>query len=170
MADRQPPAVVLLRGDDASGMATMLAGLLEENLRDFPSRRRVAELVRGTVVLTAADRGLSVTLRFVSGAVQVGDGPTPGAPEVAGPWLTMTKLCSGQVSPVRAWRNGELRLDNVLRAPTAAAASFVLSVPSSFYGEVKPVRRAIIIGSFVMAALLAVVAAVSARRRHARGR
>lgn len=151
-------------------MAAMLGGLLEENLRDFPSRRRVADRVRGEVVITAADRNLSVTLSFQPGLVQVRDGTVVGAPRVAGPWLTMTKLCSGQISPVHAWRAGELRLDNPRRAPRAAAASFVLSVPSTFYGDTSPMRRSLSIAVVLLASALVVVASARVRRRRLRGR
>jgi hypothetical protein len=144
-------------------MATMLGGLLEQNVQDFQSRRRVATAVRGAVVFVAADREQSVTVDFGGAQIQVRDGGTAGAPTVSGPWLTMTKLCSGQVSPVRAWRSGELRLENPRRAPVAAAASFVLSVPPSFYGEPSPARRAV--PPVVLGLVLVVGLTVIVRRR-----
>lgn len=133
--------VVIADEDDASGMATMLGGLLGDNLRDFPSRARVARMLRGPVVLTASDRGVSVTLEFRSGRVEVRDGSEPGAPEVAGPWLMMTKLCSGLMSPIAAVRSGEVGLHHVARAPLAAGAGFVLSVPPSFYEADDPAAQ-----------------------------
>ena len=150
--------------DDASGMARMLGGLLEENVRDFPTRRSAAALVRGSVVFIAADRGQAVTVHFQGGHIQVADGDRPGAPAVAGPWLTMTKLCSGQVSPVAALRSGELHLENRRRAVVAAAASFVLSVPPSFYGE--PSRTKRVVPVVVGLALLLGAAAIIRARRH----
>lgn len=157
--------MVLVGGDDASGMAVMLGGLLEDNMRDFASRARVAYRARGDVVLTAADRDVSVTLSFQPGRVEIRDGSTPGAPVVAGPWLAMTKLCSGQLSPIKAWREGELSLENPRRAPAAAAAGFVLSVPQSFYGE-SHLRRNVTIASVAAAGALGILTvAVIARRR-----
>ncbi len=161
------PEVVLVEGDDASGMAVMLGGLLEDNMRDFASRARVAARARGDVVLTAADRGVSVTLSFRRGRVEIRDGVAAGAPVVSGPWLAMTKLCSGQLSPVRAWREGELSLQNPRRAQAAAAAGFVLSVPSSFYGE-SHLRRNVTIASVGFAGAFGILAVVVIARRRAR--
>lgn len=124
--------VELPDGDRASGLASMIADLLEANRRDFRLRRWVAGRLRGPVVFTASDRDVSVTLWFDRGAVTVVDGAAVGAPSVAGPWLTMTRVCSGRCSPARAWRDGELALAGSGGA-RAAAAAFVLSVPSSFY-------------------------------------
>lgn len=130
------PAVVLVDGDRASGMSTMLADLLTSNLRDFGARRRAAALARGRVVMTASDRDISVTLRFRSGVVEISNGSHPTAPEIAAPWLTMAKICSGLVSPRSAWKEGELRVARMVRSPiAAAAASFVLSVPAEFYAD-----------------------------------
>lgn len=130
---RDAPAVVLSDGDESSGLATMLAELLEANLRDFRGRRRVATLVRGDVVLTAADRAMSVTLSFGPDVIAVRDGAEPGAAEVAAPWLSMARVCSGTVSPFTAWRAGELEVHRLRGTPIIAGASFVLSVPRSFY-------------------------------------
>ena len=88
----QTPAVLLEAADQASGMAQMLGGLLEDNLRDYPIRARVASRTRGKVVLTASDRDLSVTLTFGDGQVVVSDGAADGAPLLAGPWLELAKL------------------------------------------------------------------------------
>lgn len=130
-----PPSVVLRDGDDASGMAYMLGGLLEDNLRDFPSRARVARVLRGPVVMTASDRDMSVTIEFMRGQIELRDGADVGATVISGPWLAMTKLCSGQKSPVAAFREGDVRITRYRGAPIAAGAGFVLSVPTSFYEE-----------------------------------
>lgn len=130
-----PPSVVLRDGDDASGMAYMLGGLLEDNLHDFPSRARVARVLRGPVVMTASDRDMSVTIEFMRGQIELRDGADVGATVISGPWLAMTKLCSGQKSPVAAFREGDVRITRYRGAPIAAGAGFVLSVPTSFYEE-----------------------------------
>lgn len=135
-APASAPVVVLADGDDASGMAAMLAGLLESNVRDFPSRRRVASRVRGDVVFDTVDRDATVTVSFGSEVIEVRDGAAPGAPVIAAPWLAMAKVCSGTMSPWAAWRGGELKVANLHRAPIAAAASsWAMSVPASFYED-----------------------------------
>lgn len=157
------PEVLLAPGDEASGMASMLSGLLTENLRDFRTRAWVAGRLRGEVVLSASDRGFSVTISFRPGVVEVTDGVADAAPVISGPWLTMAKLCSGQVSPLRAWRDDELRIERWRGVAKAAAAGFVLSVPASFYGESS--AQVVTIGSVGLVATAAIVIVIAARRR-----
>ncbi len=129
------PPVVLRDGDDASGMALMIAGLLEDNLRDFPGRARVAARTRGSVVLTASDRDVSITVTFGSGGVEIADGARPGVAAMSGPWLTMSRVCSGRITPWRAIRDRELALGWGRSVWALPAAGFVLSVPASFYED-----------------------------------
>jgi hypothetical protein len=162
------PTVTLADGDDASGMAVMLGGLLEDNLRDYPARARVTKLARGEVVLTASDRDISVTLSFRGGEVVVANGTTEGAAVLAGPWLEMAKLCSGQVNPVKAVASRDLSIRPSARLDAVAAAGYALSVPASFYGDEEAMaqqRRQVVIA---VAATVAVVVGV-AYLRHRRG-
>ncbi|MCB1267013.1 MAG: hypothetical protein KDB19_02745 [Microthrixaceae bacterium] len=129
------PPVVLRDGDDASGMAVMIAGLLEDNLRDFPGRARVAARTRGSVVLTASDRDVSITVTFGSDGVEIADGARPGVAAMSGPWLTMSRVCSGRNTPWRAIRERELALGWGRSVWALPAAGFVLSVPASFYED-----------------------------------
>ncbi|HNO46820.1 MAG TPA: hypothetical protein PKI79_15110, partial [Microthrixaceae bacterium] len=129
------PPVVLRDGDDASGMAVMIAGLLEDNLRDFPGRARVAARTRGSVVLTASDRDVSITVTFGSDGVEIADGARPGVAAMSGPWLTMSRVCSGRITPWRAIRDRELALGWGRSVWALPAAGFVLSVPASFYED-----------------------------------
>ncbi|HMU80222.1 MAG TPA: hypothetical protein PKC57_08185 [Microthrixaceae bacterium] len=129
------PPVVLRDGDDASGMAVMIAGLLEDNLRDFPGRARVAARTRGSVVLTASDRDVSITVTFGSDGVEIADGARPGVAAMSGPWLTMSRVCSGRNTPWRAIRERELALGGGRSVWALPAAGFVLSVPASFYED-----------------------------------
>lgn len=129
------PSVVLRDGDDASGMAVMIAGLLEDNLRDFPGRARVAARTRGSVVLTASDRDVSITVTFGSDGVEIADGARPGVAAMSGPWLTMSRVCSGRITPWRAIRDRELALGWGRSVWALPAAGFVLSVPASFYED-----------------------------------
>jgi len=128
-----PPEVVRVGRDDASGFASMIADLLEQNIEDFPLRARVAGLVRGAVVLTASDQDLSVTLRFGPGRVLVGDGAEVGAPTLAGTWLAMAQVCSGRISPLVAARARTLRITPGSNPIALAGAAFAMSVPPSTY-------------------------------------
>ncbi len=162
------PDVVLPAGDDASGMATMLAELLRDNVKDFPGRARAARITRGSVVMTAADRDRSVTLRFLPGRVEVTDGADERAPAIVGPWLEMTKLCSGHVSPAKAILSGDLAVRRPW-GPAVAGAGYALSVPRSYYGESRELHAwqvALVAGAGIGAiGVLAVV--LGARHRSA---
>ena len=135
------PQVVRAAGDEASGLASMIADLLEQNIGDFPLRARAVALTRGDVVLTASDQGLSVTLQFGEGRVIVRDGAVPGAPALAGTWLEMAKVCSGQISTLAAVRERAIRVTPGHNPLALAGAGFALSVPPSFY-EDDAARRA----------------------------
>lgn len=171
------PEVVLVDGDDASGLASMLADLMTDNLRDFPGRARVAARARGSVVMRAADHDLDVTLTFLPGRVEIRDGAAEGTATVAGPWLAMAQLCSGQTSPLAAWRSHDLELTRGRGLTTAAAAGYVLSVPASFYEQADgtttetgaSIRRTVTIVALSVGAGVAVagVAIVIRRRRRA---
>lgn len=159
------PTVRLLGGDDSSGMATMLAGLLEDNVRDFPMRGRVASVARGDVVLRASDRDLAVTLSFGPGEVTVADGAAPGAPVLAGPWMEMTRLCSGQASPVAAIARGDVKVVRGRRMAVVPAVSFVCSVPASFYGDTSQRRRRLVVAAAAVVVVGMVLAARGGSRR-----
>ena len=183
------PPVVLRDGDDASGMAVMIAGLLEDNLRDFPGRARVAARTRGSVVLTASDRDLSITVTFGSDGVEIADGARPGVAAMSGPWLTMSRVCSGRITPWRAIRDRELALGWGRSVWALPAAGFVLSVPASFYEDAsvgsagagdgagagrgsaadrRVVAVAVVAGATVVVAGSVLVARASRRRRRRR--
>ena len=66
-----------LDGDDPSGLAELLAGLLEQNLAREPAR--AAHLRPSLVVLAAPDAGVAVTVRLAPGSVHVADGVAPDA-------------------------------------------------------------------------------------------
>lgn len=182
MSTHNAPEVVLVDGDEASGMASMLAGLLADNVRDFPGRARVAARARGSVVLRAADRKVDVTLSFDKGRVEVRNGAESGVTIVAGPWLAMARLCSGQLSPVKAVRGGELEITPGRHLPAAAVAGYVLSVPESFYEQAggeggskpgaMPSRTTLIavgVGGVVVIGVTAILISRRRRRRRRQG-
>ena len=68
---------VTLVGPEPSGLASMLAELIEQNLARDPDRRR---LLRPSVaVLEATDADVTVHLRIGDGRVRIGDGDVPDA-------------------------------------------------------------------------------------------
>lgn len=168
------PNVIFADGDDASGMAMMLGGLLEENLRDYPGRARVTSLARGDVVLTASDRDVSVTLSLKGNEVVVANGKLEGAAVLAGPWLEMAKLCSGQANPFSAVARRELTIEFGGRLDAMAAAGYALSIPSSFYQDDDEAEasqkhhRRVAIAVVAVTGTVVVVGLVRRRRRRAR--
>lgn len=61
-----------LDGDDPSGLAELVAGLLEQNLAREPAR--AAHLRPSVVALVAPDAEVAVTVRLAPGSVRVADG------------------------------------------------------------------------------------------------
>lgn len=154
------PAVRLAAGEDASGMAVMLGDLLSDNLRDYPTRARVARAVRGPVVMTAADHDRSITVDFRGNEIVIEEGSTPGAASMAGPWLDLAAICSGGLSPLQAMREKRIEVDNMRRADLLAAAGYVMSVPASYYRdeeENERIRRRRITIIVVIVVILVVV-------------
>jgi hypothetical protein len=120
--------------EDASGLARMVASLLEDNVRDFRTRAVAARCARGEVVLRASDSDTAITLSFRPGQVVVEEGTRAGAATVEGEWIHMAALCSGQRSVLAALAAGELRIRPGHGLGAAAGAGLALSVPPSFYG------------------------------------
>ena len=73
-------ATVSYTDEEPNGLATMLGGLIEANLRDHPNRERL--LKPAVIALTAPDAGVSVTLRMAPGRVEVSNG-VRGRPHLA---------------------------------------------------------------------------------------
>jgi hypothetical protein len=68
---------VTVVGSESSGLATLLAELIEQNLARDPFRRR---LLRPCVaVLEAPDADVTVHVRIDAGAARIGDGDVPDA-------------------------------------------------------------------------------------------
>ncbi|CAN5659751.1 hypothetical protein BH18ACT17_BH18ACT17_07490 [soil metagenome] len=65
-------ARIEVEGWAPSGLAEMLAGLLEQNLAREP--RRAAHLKPSMVVLVVPDAGVAVTVRVARGEVRIADG------------------------------------------------------------------------------------------------
>ena len=68
---------VSVAGEEPSGLASMLAELIEANLATDPDR--VALLRPSVVVLDAPDAEVTVYLRIAPDAVRIGDGDVPDA-------------------------------------------------------------------------------------------
>ena len=63
--------------DEPSGFASMVGGLIDQNLERDPTRRRL--LRTSSATLTVPDAGVAVTVRTSPSGVEVRDGEDPGA-------------------------------------------------------------------------------------------
>jgi hypothetical protein len=66
--------------DEPSGLATMVGGLIDQNLERDPTRRRLLRPSMATI--TVPDAGVAITVLTSSGGVEVRDGADP-SPHVA---------------------------------------------------------------------------------------
>ncbi len=160
-----PPTITVVGGEEASGFASMLAEVLAANVADYRGRAWAASRASGSVVLAASDRDVAVTITFGRSDITIADGSIPGIPFLAGPWLTMADLCSGEVSPVRAIVRRELHVGPTTRLDTLAAAGFVLSVPASYYGKSRDRGKILGIAAVATGLVALVVIATRAARR-----
>ena len=68
---------VVFDAEDPSGLASMVGGLIQQNLARDPARLR---LLRPSIAsITAADAGVSITITTTPGRVEVGEGSDPSA-------------------------------------------------------------------------------------------
>lgn len=108
---------VTLEGDDPSGLAELVAGLLSQHLAREPARATLLD--SSVVVLSMPDAGVAVTVRLEPGRVRVADGVAPGAHlrVVASAdrvlALAAAPLRAGLPDPLR--REGRAALADVLR-------------------------------------------------------
>jgi hypothetical protein len=63
---------VVYRDDEPSGLATMVGGLIEQNIERDPSRRRL--LRPAMTSITVPDVGIAITVRTGAGDVEIRDG------------------------------------------------------------------------------------------------
>jgi hypothetical protein len=63
--------------DEPSGLATMVGGLIDQNLERDPARRRL--LRPALVTITVPDAGVAITLRLERGNVEIRDGADTSA-------------------------------------------------------------------------------------------
>lgn len=68
---------VVFADAEPNGLASMVGGLIEQNLSRDPARARL--LIGGSAALVAPDAGVAVTLRLGPGEVGVVNGPAPDA-------------------------------------------------------------------------------------------
>ena len=72
-------ARVRLVGAEPSGLAEMVAGLIDQQLARDPTRARLLAHPRTVIVLVVPDAGVEVTVRLAPASVEVRDGDAPDA-------------------------------------------------------------------------------------------
>ena len=93
---------VEIRGENLNGLGWTLKSLLDDKL-DQPEVINALARLRGTLVVTETEAGVSSTLFFQGGSLAIADGkverPTAW---LSGQFEPLSELISGQVGPVRA--------------------------------------------------------------------
>ncbi len=74
---RVAAVTVVYRGEEPSGLASMVGGLIDQNLERDPSRLRL--LRPSSATITVPDAGVAITVRTGPGEVEIRDGVDPGA-------------------------------------------------------------------------------------------
>lgn len=69
-------------GAEDNGLASMVAGLIEQNLADRPDKQADFARLAGRVAIVAEDAGVALTLEFANGTLTVHDG-IAGVPDVS---------------------------------------------------------------------------------------
>jgi hypothetical protein len=69
---------VVYGSDEHSGLASMVGGLIDQNIERDPSRLRLLRTSAATI--TVPDAGVAITVRTGPGRVEVLDGADPDAP------------------------------------------------------------------------------------------
>ncbi|MEO8423145.1 MAG: hypothetical protein ABI595_04445 [Actinomycetota bacterium] len=68
---------VVFGTDEPSGLASMVGGLIDQNLERDPTRLRLLRPASATI--TVPDAGVAITVRMSPSGVEVRDGADPGA-------------------------------------------------------------------------------------------
>lgn len=97
-------SVVVVDGDDASGLADMLRQFIEQALAESPRKVKQARALSGRAVFRSAeDQGVCVCITFARDQIELRDvePERTAAPSVTADFLTIAHLAAGQQSPFR---------------------------------------------------------------------
>jgi hypothetical protein len=112
-----PIRVRLVEGAE-SGLASIVAQYLEQDLAEFEEKRRRASRLRGRVAMTASDHDATVTLDFRGEEIFIWDGKRPPLDaSIEGPYQGLVRLLQGEANPLREHLRGLLRVRSSLRRP-----------------------------------------------------
>jgi hypothetical protein len=112
------PIQVRLAEGAESGLASIVAQYLEQDLAEFEQKRRRASRLHGRVAMTASDHDATVTLDFRGEEILIWDGEQPPLDaSIAGPYQGLVKLLQGEANPLREHLRGLLRVRSSLRRP-----------------------------------------------------
>jgi hypothetical protein len=152
------PKISLTGGEESSGLAAMLSQYFEQNLRDFPHKRRQAQKICGKLSVEALEGGVEVTIGFRDGAIEIADGSASDAKiSVCGGIFSLTELATGGTGALGKIVRGELRVRAAWRHPIFAyrVARF-MSLPNEMKSETatfaRPFRWKLALGAGVIAA------------------
>ena len=121
---------VRLAEGSGDGLAHIVQQLLSRDLAEFEHKRRRAARLRGRVMMTALDHGVSITLDFRGDEIVVFDGKRePIDTSIEAPHDSLLRLLQGRTNPLREHLKGRLRERSSARK---------LLVPLRLYRLMKP--------------------------------
>lgn len=119
--------IAIAEDAEDNGLAAMLAGLVEQNLLDRPDKRRDFERLDARIAIVAEDAGVSLTLLFERGKLQVEDGIV-GIPDLT------VRAASDDIVQMSLIELGPLGLPNVRGAETRKVLAASRSGRIHIYG------------------------------------
>lgn len=121
---------VRLAEGSGAGLAHIVQQLLSSDLAEFEKKRRRAAKLRGRVMMTALDHGVSVTLDFRGDEIVIFDGKRePIDTSIEAAHDSLLRMLQGRTNPLREHLKGRLRVRSTARK---------LLVPLRLYQLMKP--------------------------------
>ena len=117
-ADPGSLPVILIGGDDASGMADMLRQFIEQTLAESPRKLRQARRLSGCALFRSTeDEEVCVRMTFAGDSIELRDSAVGQAltPSIAADFLTIAHLTSGQENPFWLLARRKLKAKFALR-------------------------------------------------------
>lgn len=156
--------ISLAGGEESSGLAAMLSQYFDQNLRDFPRKRRQAQKISGKLSVEALEGGVEVTITFSNGEIEIADGSAPDAKmNVRGGIFSLTELATGGTGALGRILQGKLRVRAAWRHPIFAyrVARF-MSLPNEMKSDTAALARPVRWKLAVAAGILAAAAGLAA--------
>ncbi|OGO51939.1 MAG: hypothetical protein A2148_04640 [Chloroflexi bacterium RBG_16_68_14] len=149
--------VTVAAGDEASGLARIIAQYLEQILGDSPEKRAEAAALRGRLGLLAREGDVAVTIVFEDGGIAIEEGLQEPDAVVSGEVEFLMHLLAGRAN--LAWEvcGGTVAFRPDLRRPLFGYQAYrLMRLPGVhlWSGLPRPPARAVVVTAVVVGAVL----------------